>query len=177
MISSALPVAGFVGIAFRQLSRFDLSLGPKKPLGSQSGLLVRQWRWRRRKSRGDTHAAERSVGGGFRVRGTPLSKAKGYHKTTQHRKNNKKHGNPTRVFVQPATIRSAHGPACSARFDQDFSCCKASVGWEHLFRAWNSEMLFRPCSRWQRLLGDQVEWQPFANTPRDLISRASQRPK
>src|SRR3977135_2995028 len=90
LISRALPVAGFVGIAFRQLSRFDLFPGPKKPLESQSGLLVRQVRWSRRKSRGDTHPAERSVGGGFRVRGNPLSRAKGYHKTTPHRKNNEK---------------------------------------------------------------------------------------
>ena len=87
MTSSAFPVAGFVGIAFRQLSlgrglnlnparTFDSFLGPKKPLWSQSGLQIRQVLWSRRKSRADTRLAERSVGGGFHVCGNPLSRPK-----------------------------------------------------------------------------------------------------
>jgi hypothetical protein len=81
-------VAGFVGIAFRQLSLFDSFLDPKRPPRGQSGLLVRQVLWSHSKSQDDTRSAERSVGGGFRVCGNPLSRAEGYHKTTPHRKSN-----------------------------------------------------------------------------------------
>src|SRR6266853_4585074 len=103
LISTALPVAGFIGIAFRQLSlgyghyfsagptdsafrsarTFESILGPMKPLQSQSGLQVRHVLWSRRKSRDDTHSAERSVEGGLQVCESPLSRPEDYHTPTR----------------------------------------------------------------------------------------------
>ena len=58
-----------------------------------------------------------------------------------------RHSGPRRPCLREL-IRIVAGPACSVRFERGFSCCRVSAGWEHLFRAWNLEILFRACSRW-----------------------------
>ncbi len=58
-----------------------------------------------------------------------------------------RHSGPRRPCLREL-IRIVSGPACSVRFERGFSCCRVSAGWEHLFRAWNLEILFRACSRW-----------------------------